>query len=153
MNTCNNDKRIRILIVEDDDSYRFFLKNSLVNYSALEIVGESDNGEDAVNQARDLRPDVVLMDIGLPIINGIEATRQIKNIDFTTKIIIVTGHDEIHEAMRSLGAGASAYVRKDILEKHICAVIETVNMGAVWLDPLIGSTVLKKSIEHYRNEI
>lgn len=152
MDTCKTDKKIKILIVEDDEAYRFFLRNTLENYSVLEIIGETDNGEDAINLTKELRPDVVLMDIGLPGMDGIEATKKIKSIDFTTKIVIITGHDEIHEAMRSLGAGASAYVRKDIIDKHVCAIIETVNMGAVWLDPLIGQTVLKESVEHFEKK-
>lgn len=138
------ENKINLLIVEDDDLYRKALKYELEKDSYLHVIAEADNGQTAINLANELKPDVILMDLGLPVINGIDATRIIKKNNPDIKIIELTGHSDEEEAIASLSAGANAYARKEILGEYLVMVIETVYKGAVWIDPLIGNKVLAK---------
>ena len=138
-----NDK-IKLLMVEDHKLLRAGFKAIFEEYASLEIVGEAEDGQQAVKMARDLKPDVILMDIGLPIFSGIEATRRIKESNPDIKVIILTSHTDEREVMDALAAGANAYAMKDIKTEHLVSIIQTVNQGAFWLDPAIAKVVTQK---------
>ena len=91
---------------------------------------------------KELRPDVVLMDLGLPGINGIEATQQVKAFDEKIKVVILTSHDRDEEVLASLGSGANAYCLKDIEPNTLVNVLKNVSQGAAWLDPAIAKVAL-----------
>lgn len=141
---------IKIIIVEDDILYKKALKDFLREDPCFEFIGETKDGQTAVSLTNKLKPDVVIMDIGLPVISGIEATKKIKEDNPCVKIIILTAHENQDEAMESLAAGATAYVNKDIDMTHLKMIIATVNKGAVWVSPLIGRKVLSESIKCYK---
>ena len=145
-------KPIKIIIVEDDILYKNALKGFFQEDFAFEFIGETKDGQTAVSLTSKLKPDVVIMDIGLPVISGIEATKKIKEDNPCVKIIILTAHENQDEAMQSLAAGATAYVNKDIDMKHLKMIIETVNKGAVWISPLIGRRVLSANIKCYKKD-
>ncbi len=137
-------EKIKVLMVEDHKLLRVGLKAIFEEYSNLEIIGEAEDGPEAVKTARELKPDVVLMDIGLPVFSGIEATRRIKESNPEIKVIILTSHTDEKEVMDALAAGANAYAIKDIKTEHLVSIIQTVKAGAFWLDPAIAKVVMQK---------
>jgi DNA-binding NarL/FixJ family response regulator len=130
------------MITEDHELTRYGLSLALEEKSHLKIVSEAENGEQAVSLASELLPDVVLMDIGMPVMDGIEATKRIKKEHPEIKVLMLTSHDDEDEVFASLAAGADAYCMKDVKVDRLCQVIEMVQEGAVWLDPSIARMVL-----------
>ncbi|OGI21962.1 MAG: hypothetical protein A2287_06405 [Candidatus Melainabacteria bacterium RIFOXYA12_FULL_32_12] len=139
------EEKIRLLIVEDDKLFRTTLSVSLQENPNIDVIGEAENGEQAVKLAKELNPDMILMDLGLPEISGIEATEKILAANPNIKIIVLTSHSNEDEAMDALNAGAVSYARKDIKFEHLTMIIQTVHRGAVWIDPIIAYKVLRKS--------
>lgn len=137
-------KEISLLIVEDHTLTRFGLKTAFESFGQIKLISEAEDGESAVELVKETRPDVVLMDLGLPGINGIEASRQIKGFDPAIKIIILTSHNNECEVWEALSSGANAYCMKDIEPDRLIHVIESVYDGAAWLDPGVAGIVLKK---------
>jgi DNA-binding NarL/FixJ family response regulator len=135
--------KIKLLIVEDHSLTRIGLKFSLEKYENLDIVGEAADGIEAIEKNRELKPDVILMDLGMPRKNGIETTAEIKKEFNDTMIIILTSHDTEDEVLAAFSSGADAYCMKDIPPERLIQVIDSVLDGAVWLDPAIAEIVLK----------
>ncbi|MCD8024901.1 MAG: response regulator transcription factor [Candidatus Gastranaerophilales bacterium] len=142
-------KPIKVIIVEDYKLTRTGLKCALNNYEEIEVTGEFETAEDALKNIERNRPDVVIMDLGLPFMNGLEATIKIvenfnkKENGNNIKVIILTSHDREEEVIASLGAGATGYCMKDIDPDALIEVIKQVNDGACFLDPNISKTALK----------
>ncbi len=135
---------IKLLIAEDHELTRIGLSMSLQKRAPnIQIIAEVESGDLAVLEAEKLMPAVILMDINMPILDGIEATRQIKSKLPSIKIIMLTSHDAGDEVYASLAAGADAYCLKDIKLERLIQVIEMVNEGALWLDPAIAQMVVK----------
>lgn len=135
-------KPITIVIIEDYKLTRVGLRSSLNEFDGIEVIGEAEEGEKGLNVIKELKPDVVLMDLGLPGINGIEATQQIQAFDPNIKVVILTSHDRDEEVLASLGSGAHAYCLKDIDPQTLVSVIRNVSEGAAWLDPAIARVAL-----------
>ena len=135
-------KTISLLIIEDYKLTRLGLKYFLEKSELIRVVGEADNGEDGLQLFKKLNPDIVLMDLGLPKMNGIEATRKIREINPKAKIIVLTSHSFDNEVLTTLGSGAQAYCLKDISPELLTKVICEVNEGAMWLDPQIARIAL-----------
>lgn len=133
---------IGILIVEDHEFTRMGLKMSLEQISGLRMVGEAEDGEEGVSKALALKPDVVLMDIEMPNMDGIEATKQIKEKAPAVRIIMLTSHKSDQTIFAALSAGANGYCLKNISPQQLATVIRMVSDGAVWLDPGIANRVL-----------
>src|ERR1700730_3923311 len=105
-------ERIRVLLVDDHAMFREGVRSLLEGEPDLEVVGEAEDGRQAVQTALTLAPDVVLMDITMPQLDGIEATRQIRSQNDAIKVLILTMHDNEDVFFRSISAGASGYVLK-----------------------------------------
>lgn len=131
-----------ILIIEDHTLTRFGLKTALESLDHVKLILEAEDGETGIELAKNNRPDIVLMDLGLPGINGIEATKLIKKFDSKIKVIVLTSHNNEDEVWAALGAGANAYCLKDIEPDRLIHVIESVYDGAAWFDPAIAETIL-----------
>ena len=131
-------EKTKILMVEDHKLMRVGLKSIFEGYEDLDVVAEAENGVEAVKLAKELRPDVILMDIGLPQLDGIQATKKIKEFDKNAKIIILTSHTDESEVNSAIDAGANAYAMKDIKTEYLIMVLRSVKDGAVWFDPNIA---------------
>jgi two-component system, NarL family, response regulator LiaR len=140
-----SEELIKVLIVEDHEITRVGLKLTLGQIQGISVVGEAEDGRSAVQRVIDLQPQVVLMDIGLPMIDGIEATSQIKAQAPSTRIIMLTSHDNDRDIFAALGAGADGYCLKEVSSNQLALAIKTVADGAAWLDPGIASRVLRAS--------
>lgn len=126
---------IKILLVEDQKLMRVGLKSLFEEHPELKIVSEAQSGKEAIEAYKTIRPDITLMDIGLPDMSGIDTTKKILELDSKAKIIILTSHLSENEVMDSLQAGARAYVMKDINTEILKMIIQTIKDGAMWLDP------------------
>jgi len=132
-----------LLIVEDHKLLRMGIRVALEKLSCCVVLGEADNGEAAVAEALRLKPDVILMDVGLPGIDGIEATWRIKEKLPHTKIVMFTAHSEPEDITAALGAGAEAYCIKETPVESVAAAIASVCRGEIWLDPSIADVVIR----------
>ena len=137
--------QIKILLVEDQKLMRIGIKSLFCDFPELEIVAEATNGKEAIEKSKLLKPDIVLMDIGLPDISEIEATKQILEHNNNIHVIILTSHVSEEELTASLQAGASAYVIKDINTEFLMNVIKMVKEGAMWIDPHLTPFIRDKN--------
>ncbi len=136
---------INVLLVEDQKLIRVGLKSLFEGQNDIEVTAEAQTGKEAVEKFRTTHPDVVVMDIGLPDISGIEATKRILEINSKAKVIILTSHLSEQEVMDALHAGACAYAMKDISTDILKMVIKTVDEGAMWLDPQVVPILREKN--------
>lgn len=133
--------KTRVMLVEDHRSYRESLTDALTE-RGFRIVGECSNGEEALETAVSVNPDVILMDVTLPGIDGIEATRQIKQGRPETSIVILTMHADQDMLSKSIAAGATGYLVKDVSVDEIASAIKSVVAGETALSPNLAATVL-----------
>ncbi len=133
---------VTVVIVEDYKLTRVGLKSTLNEYEHINVVGEAEDATEGIQLIEKLHPNVVLMDLGLPGMNGLEATIKIKEKQADTKIIILTSHERGEEVIAALGAGANAYCLKDITPETLSEVIKNVAEGACWVDPAVSSVAL-----------
>ncbi|MEB3285962.1 MAG: response regulator transcription factor [Vampirovibrionales bacterium] len=133
---------IKILIAEDHEFTRTGLAYSFQAHPQYLIVGEAENGLEALAEVEARRPDIVLMDIGMPEMDGINATQKIKAQFPDVKVIMLTSRQFSEEIYASLAAGADAYCMKDITTDKLLQVIEVVMEGAMWLDPAVARAVV-----------
>ena len=134
-----------ILIVEDHELTRFGLKTTFENVDFVENLYEADSAETATQIFNNNNIDIIIMDLGLPNMNGIEATKQIRSANKDVKVIILTSHNDEKEVLNSLKAGADAYCSKEINPQRLIEVVRSVADGAAWFDPSIAHVVLKAS--------
>lgn len=136
------EKTLSVIIIEDYKLTRFGLKATLGEFEGIEVVGESENAEEGLKLVERLKPDVVLMDLGLPGMNGIEATQKLKELSSETKVIILTSHEREEEVIAAMGSGANGYCLKDIDPQSLVNVIVSVGAGAAWVDPSVSKYIL-----------
>lgn len=141
-----------ILIVEDHELTRFGLKTSFQGLMFINKIYEADSAEVAMDILKKNKIDLVIMDLGLPNMNGIEATAKIKELQKDIKIVILTSHNEKQEVISSLKAGANAFCSKEINHKRLVNVVESVFDGAAWFDPAIADIVLSAVTNTQSNE-
>lgn len=134
---------ISVFIAEDHEITRVGLRLTLEQISGFRVIGEANDGRLAVENVINLKPDVVLMDIGLPTMDGIEATRQVKEQAPDTRVIMLTSHDSDRDVFAALAAGADGYCLKEVSGPQLAMAIRCVADGAAWLDPGVASRVLK----------
>lgn len=134
---------INILIVEDHELTRFGLKTAFESYDFVKAIFEAESAERAIEIVNENTIDLIIMDLGLPGMNGIEATQKIKDLNKDIKIVILTSHNDEQEVLNTLKAGANAYCSKEINPKRLVQVIQSVLDGAAWFDPAISHIVLQ----------
>ena len=133
---------VRILIVDDQELFREGLHTLLSVQSDLQVVGEARNGEEALRLAEDLKPDVALMDLRMPVLNGVAATRHLKSTRPEIKVIVLTTFDDDEDVFEGLRAGAIGYLLKDVASEKLVEAIRAVARGAAFLQPSITGKVL-----------
>ncbi len=135
--------KIRILLADDHTILRDGIRSLLEDDPNIVVVGEAENGRAAVKMACQLEPDVVLMDIAMPILNGLEATRQIKRDIPKVKVLILSMHDDDAYIQQALTYGAMGYILKDASASELLAAIFTVYNGEAVLSPPITRLVIE----------
>jgi two-component system, NarL family, invasion response regulator UvrY len=137
---------IRTLIVDDHNLVRHGIQSMLNDAQGIKVVGEANNGEDAVKLAREVRPDVVLMDLKMPGIGGLEATRKLLRIDADIKVLIVTVCDDDIFPSRLLQAGASGYLTKGASKEEMIQAIRAVHSGQRYISPAVAQQLAFKHL-------
>jgi DNA-binding NarL/FixJ family response regulator len=135
---------IRVLIADDDDLMRAGLVELLTNDPKIEIIGEASNGTEAVERTRQLAPDVVLMDVRMPDLDGIEATRELTRADPRTKILILTIFEDDDYVFGALRAGASGFLLKRTRPEALIAAVHTIARGDSLLSPSVTRRVIDR---------
>lgn len=133
---------LKVLLVEDHPMVRLGLSLVFEKTNGINLVAEAEDGKKGVDLALELKPDVVLMDIGLPEIDGIQATNIIKKENPDIKVLIFTSRDSEDDVFDSLAAGADGYIMKGANEEQMLMAIRAVAEGTAWLDPAIARLVL-----------
>ncbi|MEB3288240.1 MAG: response regulator transcription factor [Vampirovibrionales bacterium] len=137
---------IQLYIVEDYHLTRMGLTSALSEFPRIKFVGEAGSAEEALSDLPNKKVDVLILDLGLPGMNGIEMAQEVKKRWPEMKIVILTSHNQSEEIIAALAAGANAYALKDIKPSRLSQVIETVYEGAAWLDPAIAAVVLNNVV-------
>jgi DNA-binding NarL/FixJ family response regulator len=140
-------QQIEIVIADDHSIVRQGLRKLLEEENYIKIIGEAVNGREAVQKVQKLKPDVIIMDIAMPILNGIEAARQIKQLNLKTKVVILSMHDHSRYIRELLGIGVSGYVLKDAVSGDIIKAILAAVKGNIYLSPSISSQVIEDYVE------
>lgn len=134
-------KNAKVVLVEDHEISRLGLRMMIEKLEGVNVVAEAANGNDAMQVLNECKPDLVVLDIGLPDINGIDLTRKIKETS-SAKIILLTSHDSDEYIIAGLSTGADAYCLKGISTLQLGGVIRAVLEGGVWLDPSIARKIM-----------
>jgi len=141
--------KIHVLIADDHTLFRESLRSLLKDAGDIEVVGEAEDGVQAVIKTAELQPDVVLMDIAMPNVNGLEATRQIKRQSPSVKVLILTMYDTEQYIFEMLRAGASGYILKKAPARELIAGLQAVSQGDAFLYP----SVARKVVDGYLEQI
>ena len=131
-----------ILLVEDHELTRQGLAYALNNCEHLNIIAEAENGQEAIELNEKYHPDIILMDIILPVLNGIDATKKIKETSPDTKIIMLTSQGDQQKLFNAFASGADSYCMKNIKIDELISVIDLVLKGGVWIDPGVANHIL-----------
>lgn len=130
--------KIKVLLVEDHTIVRKGLRSLLDSETEIEVVGEAENGQEAIQKTLQLVPNVVIMDITMPVLNGLEATRQIKKLLPAVKVVVLSVHSTEEHVFQILQAGASGYVVKQGAVHELLQAIQTAHRGDTFLSPSIS---------------
>ncbi|NEZ56545.1 DNA-binding response regulator [Leptolyngbyaceae cyanobacterium CCMR0081] len=136
---ASSQSSIRLLLADDEDIIRYGLSAILQCEAAIEIVGEASNGQEAVEKAQQLKPDLVLMDIGMPMMDGVTATGKICQSVPDVKVLILTTSTEDQHLHDAIQQGASGYLLKNIPPEDFIHIIQSTHKGYMQFDPTIGS--------------
>lgn len=127
-----NDTAIRVLLVDDHPLVRDGIRARLEGEPGIEVVGEASNGEEALQQVEVLAPDVLLMDVSMPVMNGFEATRRLAELAPKVRVLILSMHDNREYILKLIKSGAKGYILKDVSAEEMLCAIETVHQGGTY---------------------
>lgn len=140
-------QKIKILLADDHPIVRNGISASLQSIDQFEIVGEAENGLKAVEMTTDLRPDVVIVDISMPEMCGISATKAIREKNPKTKVLVLTMHDEEQYMVQMLAAGANGYLAKNSSKDELVSAIHAICSNDVFYSPLISEDIIQRYID------
>jgi len=139
---------IKVLLVDDHTIVRKGIRSLLDGEANIEVVGEAENGREAVEKVGQLSPNIVLMDSTMPLLNGLEATRQIEKRFPDVKVLILTMHTNEEYILQFLQAGAAGYLVKQSAPQDLVSAIRAVTQGDYFLSPSISKTVIEELVRH-----
>jgi len=142
----NAEAKIRVIVADDHPLLRDAMRNTLAKQEDIEVIGEASDGEEAVKLSSELNPDVVIMDIVMPRLNGIEATKRIRETSSDTAVLILTAYDDDRYVIGLLEAGAAGYLLKSARGQALVDAIRAVSAGESVLHPTIIAKVLKYGV-------
>jgi DNA-binding NarL/FixJ family response regulator len=141
-NNSGQNQIVRVLVVDDQRLMRDGIASLLEMQDAIEVVGTASNGQEAIEKAASLCPDVILMDVRMPVMDGVEATRQVCRQLPSCRILMLTTFDDEEYVIDALRAGASGYLLKDLPAPDLASAVQAVYKGIYQLDPAVASKVI-----------
>jgi two-component system, NarL family, response regulator NreC len=148
MKQLNGQRRIRVLLADDHAVVRQGFRLILAQHKDIEVVGEAANGNEAVTLTRELAPDVVVLDIAMPELNGVEATRLIRQETPQSNVLVLSMHKDAPYVRETLRAGAKGYLLKDAIDGDLVTAVRAVARGDGFLSPSVSATVLAEYQKH-----
>ena len=145
-------KKIKVVVADDHTILRQGIKALLDNQEEIEVVGEAKDGREAIKAIEELSPDVILMDIAMPGLNGLEATRRIKKKFPKTKVVVLTMHTNEEYIFQILNAGADGYLVKETAFQDLISAISSVHRGEAFMSPSISKKVMTDYIQRAQGE-
>jgi DNA-binding NarL/FixJ family response regulator len=139
-------KVIRVLVADDHLVYRIGIRNLLSSEQGFEVVGEASNGAQAIELYRELKPDVLVLDLRMPLKTGIEVVQEVRREFLNARILILTSYQTEEEIFQVLQAGALGYVVKDVGREMLIDAVRTVQAGTRWLSPAIQSQFVDRTV-------
>jgi DNA-binding NarL/FixJ family response regulator len=133
---------IRLMIADDHRLFRQGLRQICEAVGGFQVIGEAENGQQAVNLARELKPDVILMDVSMPELDGVQATGLITQHNPSSRVIILTMYRQDHHVFAAIRAGAQGYLLKDVDEQDLFSAIRSVHRGEALIEPGVAARVL-----------
>jgi len=144
--------KIKVLVVDDHAMFRQGICALLRSYEDLEVVGEAEQGREAIEKVRELSPQVVLMDIAMPIMGGLEATRRIQKEAPNTKVLVLTQYDDSEYVLSLVRSGARGYISKTATASELISAIRAVNAGNFFLHPSAAKTLVEEYLRRAGGE-
>jgi len=141
---ASSNSPIRVLLVDDHAIVRTGIAGILAGVPGIEIIGESSNGQEALDAIPRLAPDVVLMDLRMPVLDGPGAIQEIRTRQMSVGILVLTTYDSDTDILRAIEAGANGYLLKDTTRDELVRAIEATASGSSWLAPNIAATVMRQ---------
>lgn len=141
---------VRILLADDHGIVRKGLRSTIEAEAGYEVVAEAANGREAVRLAQQLKPDIAIMDIAMPQLNGIEAAEQIQKLSPATRVVILSMHADESYVIRALGAQARGYILKDSAEADLLAALRSVMQGRPYFSPKVAQMLLEDYVRYLR---
>jgi DNA-binding NarL/FixJ family response regulator len=141
-------KKLRILVADDHELVRRGIRDLLRARRGWKVVGEAVNGREAVEKAKKLNPDLAILDISMPVLDGLQVTRQIRESVPVARIVVLTMHESDQMVRRVLDAGAHGYVLKSDLAAHLVGAVKDVSSGKLFLAPKVSDIVLKGFLQN-----
>lgn len=142
-----SNKKIRIILADDHPIVRTGIKNALADQKNIEVIGEASNGIQALKKAKELSPDIVLMDISMPGMGGLEAAQRLRTTLPKVKVLVFTMHDNKEYVLEIIRSGASGYVLKDTSTLELVRAIETVHRGGTFFSSKVSQFLLDQYVK------
>lgn len=139
--------KLKILIAEDHQLLRIGLRLLMSEWPEVELIGEAATGYEAIEIATEHNPDLVIMDLGMPLLDGIEACKAIRKQNPQVKVIVLTSHSDSRDINAALSAGATGYCLKDVDSERLRTAIQSVASGDVWLDSRVAAHLMNTSVK------
>ena len=146
-------RKLRVLLVDDHKMVRQGFRLILLSQGDIDVVGEAGNGLEAVELVKSLQPDVVIMDVTMPELNGIEATRRIREFSTQIRVLALSVHRDLTYAREAIRAGAEGYLLKESADTDLLAAVRAVAEGNSYLSPEVSSAILKDYRKHVSNPL
>ena len=141
----------KVLVVDDDPDVRLFNTTVVEEYGYTPL--EAENGEEGLRKAKEMRPDLVIMDIGLPDVSGIEVTRKIRELLSETRVVVLSMHLKIDYITKAFRAGATGYVTKEAATERLLECLESVSEGKYFMDPSLSHAVVENLMKFPEDEV